>query len=346
MARDAAPGMEDFTMKVLAGDVGGTNTRLAICEVKEDQLIRLAEDVQPSGRFKTFKEIVRAFAVDHQAEVRAVCFGLPGPVRGRRAQLTNLPWAVDADELERELGLPSVSIINDLVANAYGLATLDQDDFQVVREGVADPNGNAGLISAGTGLGEAGMHRIGGVFHPFATEGGHTDFAPANDLEIDLLRFLQARYEGHVSWERVVSGPAIAVLYEFLLERDPSRQPGWLRDELAEASDPTSVIAKAASQGRCDLAREALDLFLALYGAEAGNFALKVFATGGIYLGGGIAPKLAGLFAESPFLARFDDKGRLRRLVEQMPVRIVLNDKAALQGAAVFAARHLDARAG
>lgn len=325
-------------MRVLAGDVGGTNTRLAVCDVSGDKVLRVAEDVQPSDRFKSFKDIVRDFVQAHKAEVRAVCLGLPGPVRGRRVQLTNLPWAVDADELERDLGLPTVTIVNDLVANAHGLSSLSDADFSVVRTGVPDPHGNAALVSAGTGLGEAGMQRVGPVFQPFATEGGHTDFAPANDLEIDLLRFLQAKFGSHVSWERVVSGPGLTTLFEFLVERRGPAEPE-ITDEIETALDRSAVVARYATAGKSDRAREALDLFLALYGAEAGNVALKTFATAGVYLGGGIPPKLKGEFAASKFVERFDDKGRLRGLVEGIPIRIVLNDKAALQGAALVAAR-------
>lgn len=326
-------------MKVLAGDIGGTNTRLAICEVTEDSVLRLAEEIEPSTRFRTFKETVREFVAKHDFELRAACFGLPGPVRGRRASLTNLPWAVDADELERELGLPSVRLINDLVANAYGLGTLDKEDVWVLREGVPDPLGNAALISAGTGLGEAGLHRIDGVLVPFATEGGHTDFGPTNKMECDLLLFLQRRHGGHISWERVLSGPGLHALYDFLRERSPSAEPAWLRDELDAASDPSAVIGRYAVQEKSELAAETVNLFLALYGAEASNLALKTLATSGLYIGGGIAPKLRPLFQESAFLQRFDHKGRMRAVVEQIPIRLVLDDKAALQGAALHAAR-------
>lgn len=326
-------------MRVLAGDVGGTNTRLAVCEVNDGKVLRVAEDVQPSDRFKTFGEIVREFVLHHSPDVRAACFGLPGPVQGRRAHLTNLPWIVDADQLERDLGLPSVSIINDLVANAHGLATLSDADFKIVRPGRAEAGGNAGLISAGTGLGEAGLQRVNGIYCPFATEGGHTDFAPTDELEWELLQFLQARHGRHISWERVVSGPGLTAIYEFLRDSKYGEEPKSLTEELHQAADPSSVIAMSAQSGRCDLTVRALDLFLQLYGAEAGNLALKVLATGGMYLGGGIAPKLKDALTDSRFVERFDDKGRLQPLVEAIPIRIVLNDKAALQGAALHAAQ-------
>jgi glucokinase len=331
-------------MKVLAGDVGGTNTRLAVCEVNDGKVLRELEDVQPSDPKRELKDIVQEFLASNNIQARAACFGLPGPVRGRRVQLTNLPWVVDADAFERELGLSSVSLINDLEANAHGLATLSSADIKVLREGSAVHAGNAGLVSAGTGLGEAGMHWIDGNMYPFATEGGHTTFAPSNDLEVDLLRYLQAKFGDHVSWERVVCGPGLVNVYQFLRSRDPEAEPSWLADEVNGTNDVPAVIAKHAISEKSELCAQALGMFFELYGAEAGNFALKILAQGGIYLGGGIVPKVAKQLAESKFIERFDNKGRLRHVVEQIPIRVVLNDKAALQGAALYAARHAKPR--
>jgi glucokinase len=327
-------------MKVLAGDVGGTNTRLAICEVNDGKVLRLVHTIEPSAAHGSLEEIIRAFASTHGADdVRAVCVGLPGPVRGRRAQLTNLPWVVDADALERELGLPSITLLNDLEANAHGLSTLADADFSVLREGSPLQGGNAGLVSAGTGLGEAGMHFVRGKLFPFPTEGGHTDFAASNDFEWELCQYLAREY-GHVSWERVVSGPGLASLYEFILQRAGASAPQWW-EEARESKEPAASIATAAEEGD-EHADAAIEHFLGFYGAEAGNFALKVLATGGIYLGGGIAPKLAKRMKTSRFLERFDAKGRMRHLVEQIPIRVVLNDSAALQGAALYAATHAE----
>ncbi len=327
-------------MKVLAGDVGGTNTRLALCEVNHGKVLRLVHTIETSAEYGSLKEIVQDFASTHGADdVRAVCIGLPGPVRGRRAQLTNLPWIVDADELERDLGLPSVRLLNDLEANAYGLSTLADADFMVLREGASYLGGNAGLVSAGTGLGQAGLQYIRGQLHPFPTEGGHTDFAPSNALEWELLQHLQRQY-GHVSWERVVSGMGLAALYEFLVERAGATQAPWWA-EARGAKEPAAAIATAADDGD-EHAEAALSLFLELYGAKAGNFALEILAIGGIYLGGGIAPKLCKRMKTSAFLERFDGKGRMQSLVEQIPIRVVLNESAALQGAALYGASHAD----
>jgi glucokinase len=322
-------------MKVLASDVGGTNTRLAVCEVVGNEVRQVIEDVAPSGSHGSLQEVVREFVASTGEVVHVACFGLPGPVHGRKAQLTNLPWEVDADALEHALGIPHVVLINDLVANAHGLAALAPEDFLVVREGVADQEGNRGLVSAGTGLGHAGMQCVKGRLYPFATEAGHCDFAPSNDEEVRLLGFLRRKHGGHVSWERAVSGPGLASLFAFVLEEARAPAPAWMHD-----GDPADDITRAALEGTDELCVRALDLFLALYGAQAGNFALSVLATGGIYLGGGIAPRLAKAIPTSPFLERFDDKGRLRAVVEQIPIRIVLDDKAALQGAALHAAHN------
>ncbi len=327
-------------MKVLAGDVGGTNTRLALCEVADNKVLRLTEEVEPSNPHESLGSIVQRFVTTHRADdVRAACFGLPGPVRGRQVRLTNLPWELDADQLERELGLRNVTFLNDLAANAYGLRTLDTGDLHTVRAGNPDMRGNQGLLSAGTGLGQAGLHFVGERWIPFATEGGHADFAPSNGLEFDLLEFLQAKHGGHVSWERVVAGPGLHSIYEFFRTRETAPEPTWLRDEL-KGGDPSAAIARVASEARDPNCTQALALFLELLGAEASNLALKVLATGGIFLGGGIAPALIAQIKSSAFLARFDAKGRMRELVEEIPIKIINNDKAALQGAAFFAAHH------
>jgi glucokinase len=325
-------------MKILSGDIGGTHSRLALCEVEGGKVRRVIEAIYDSRRFESLAQIARAFITEHQIEVDTACFGVPGPVQGRRAKVTNLPWEVDADELERNLGIDDVYLLNDLEANAHGLATLTEYDFRELRAGAPGAVGNAGLLAAGTGLGEAGLFWDGLRHRPWACEGGHTDFAPADDDELDLLRFLQAKVGGHVSWERVVSGPGIVAIHEFLAHRDPGAATKALAEAMA-AGDPAEAIANAALRGEDSLAERAIAWFLALYGAEAGNVALKFFATGGMYLGGGIAPKLASLLPHSQFVARFQGKGRMAPLLERIGIGIIINDKAALQGAASYAAR-------
>ena len=325
-------------MKILSGDIGGTNSRLALCEVDRGQVRRVVESTYDSRRYESLAQIARAFITDQRLEVETACFGVPGPVQGRRAKVTNLPWQVDADELERNLGIDSVYLLNDLEAFAHGLATLTDFDFRTLRPGNPGVMGNQGLLAAGTGLGEAGLFWDGHRHRPWACEGGHTDFAPAGDDEHELLRWLRAKLGGHVSWERVVSGMGIVSLYEFLAERDPGARSKALAEAM-KAGDPAEEIANAAMRGDDSLAERTIQWFLGLYGAEAGNVALKFFAVGGMYLGGGIAPKLAELLPDSQFVARFQDKGRMQPLLERIGISIVLNDKAALQGAAAYAAR-------
>jgi glucokinase len=325
-------------MKILAGDIGGTNARLALCEVDGSGVRRDIETLYDSRRYESLAQIARAFITEHHIEVNKACFGVPGPVRGRQAKVTNLPWKVDADELERNLGIDSVYLLNDLEAKAHGLATLVAADFRELRAGAPGAVGNAGLLAAGTGLGEAGLYWDGLRHRPFACEGGHTDFSPGNDEELELLRFLQAKHGGHVSWERVVSGPGMVSLYELLASRDPGAERSALAEAM-RAGDPAEAITHAALRGESSLAERTVQWFLALYGAEAGNLALKVFAIGGVYLGGGIAPKLVSLLPDSEFITRFQGKGRMQPLLERMGLSIVMNDKAALQGAAWYAAR-------
>lgn len=325
-------------MKILSGDIGGTNSRLALCEVEGSSVRRDIQATYDSRRYESLADIARQFVSEHHIEVNTACFGVPGPVQGRQARVTNLPWKVDADELERNLGIDSIYLLNDLEANAHGLATLSGVDFREVRSGDPSAVGNAGMLAAGTGLGEAGLFWDGQRHRPFACEGGHTDFAPRDDDEIELLRFLQARVGDHVSWERVVSGPGLVNIYEFLKSRDPGAESKATAEAMAEG-DAAEAISKAAQEGSDSLARRAVMWFLALYGAEAGNVALKYLALGGVYLGGGIAPKLAEMLPESDFVSRFEDKGRMRPLLERMGLSIVMNDRAALQGAASFAAR-------
>jgi glucokinase len=247
---------------------------------------------------------------------------------------TNLPWVVEADPLADELRLPHerVLLINDLEANAYGIPALETRDVETLREGPAGARGNAALISAGTGLGEAGLFWDGRAHFPFASEGGHTTFAATSPLHLELHQWLLKKHE-HVSWERVVSGPGLISLYEFLRETGRGEEPAWLAEEMRQG-DPAPVISRNALAGKSALCEKALDLFVELYGAEAGNAALKFMATGGVYIGGGIAPRILPKLRGPAFREAFLAKGRMRPLLESMPLRIILNERAALLGAA------------
>ncbi len=321
-------------MRVLAGDVGGTKTRLAVFDVEGTTLDTIVEQSYPSGSYSGLESIVEAFLGDAGCDCQQACFGIAGPVQGGRVQTTNLPWIVEEKNLAKQFGFERAALINDLEANAWGIDALGADDFYIVNPGNPDARGNACIISAGTGLGQAGLYWDGKRHWPFASEGGHADFSPSNDLEIALFRHLQKRF-GHVSWERVVSGMGLVNIHEFLRDYRGVAIPSWLQEEMA-AGDDAAAISKAALENRDALCVEVLDLFVHLYGVEAGNHALKTMATGGVYLGGGVAPKNLEKFKATGFMQGFLDKGRMRPLLEVMPVKIILNDHTALYGPALY----------
>jgi glucokinase len=248
---------------------------------------------------------------------------------------------VDAAVLAKQLSLPRVALVNDLFANALGLRELSGEDLAVVNTGAPDPEGNAALISAGTGLGETYLVRVDGRFVPQASEGGHSSFAPRNPFEIDLLRHLQRSYS-HVSFERVLSGPGLAALYDFERMRSGEREPAWLSQEIAAAGDPSPAITAAALAAKDPVAARALEHFVSIYGGEAANLALKVLATGGVFVGGGIAPKILPALLDGTFFGAFCDKGRFAALLAKIPIRVVTNDRCALLGAARAGAGAVD----
>jgi glucokinase len=322
---------EDRRM-ILAGDIGGTKTRIAYFTTDTGRLRSVIEETFSSREHGSLDEIVQTFRAKYQATITQAGFGIAGPVKNGRCEATNLPWVVDARLLADQLGIASVALLNDLEANAYGIATLEADDFVVLNPGVPDAAGNAAIIAAGTGLGEAGFYWDGHTHQPFACEGGHADFAPRNELEMDLLRYLLTRLK-RVSYERVLSGPGLYNIYQFLRDTGRGEEPTWLAEELRQG-DPSAAISRAALSGRSALCVQALDLFVSFYGSEAGNLALKVMATGGVYVGGGIAPKILPKLQEPLFMEAFLAKGRMRPLLAAMPVRVILNDKTPLLGAA------------
>jgi glucokinase len=326
---------------ILAGDIGGTNTRLAFFEGTSDSLRPIEIEIFPSAHFSGPVEIVRTFLEIHKHPVEAASFGLPGAVVNGRVDVTNLPWVVDSRHMAAELGLEQVQLINDLYANAHGIALLAESDFVVLNPGVPNTAGNRALISAGTGLGEAGLFADAqGGYHPFPSEGGHTDFAPRNDLEMEMLRYLLGRFE-HVSYERVLSGPGLHNIYQFLRDTGRGEESPWLAEQIAQG-DPSAAISKSALEGTSEICVQALDIFVSLYGAEAGNLALKMLATGGAYVGGGIAPKIIRKLSGADFMKAFTAKGRSGALLKEIPVRVITNDKTALLGAGRVAALSLE----
>ena len=262
--------------------------------------------------------------------------GIAGPVRRGEAQLTNLSWKVNARDLARSLSLTQAWLINDLEANAHGIAALAPADFIELNRGEEGAAGNLAIISAGTGLGEAGLLWDGNRHLVMASEGGHADFAPRTDLDVELLRFLRGRL-GQVSWENVLSGPGTVHIYEFLRDTGRGQEPAWLAEEFRQ-TDPAKAITKAALAGKSALCTQTLNLFVEYFGAEAGNLGLKMLATGGVYIGGGIAPKIVALLKDGAFLKAFIGQGRMKDLLATMPVRVIMNDKTALMGAARYAA--------
>lgn len=321
-------------MRILVADIGGTKTSLAIVEADGGALRVSAEQRYGSRDFACLEDIVQRYLAETSASCELGGFAVAGPVQDGRSRITNLPWEIDARALQAAAGLRSACLLNDLEAVAWGIPALGEGDLAVLHPGEAGAAGNACVVAAGTGLGEAGLYWDGERHHPFATEGGHCDFAPADEREIALLTVLQRRY-GRVSWERVVSGMGIADLFGFILDQrgcDPDQAE---RDVLA-ADDVSAAVAAGAASGTCPTCREAMDLFVSLYGREAANMALKHLALGGVYLGGGIAPKNLDLLRRGAFLDAFFAKGRMESLMRRMPVKVILSQHAPLLGAARF----------
>jgi glucokinase len=326
---------------ILAGDVGGTKVHLALYSFAGGQLAAVRDHKFPATEYSTLDAVVKAFlaqAGETKEEIVAACFGCPGPVRDGRLKLTNLPWTLDERDLQKSLGIEHIFLINDLVANGYGIPELAPESVFTLHAGDASSVGHRGLVSAGTGLGEALLiwdakqrrHT------PLPSEGGHCDFAPRSDREIELLDYLRRTLKGRVSFERVVSGIGIKNVYAFLRDDQKMEEPAWLRERMV-VEDPNAVIGQCAEDGSSEICFETLQIFTSAFGAEAGNVALKVLAMGGIYLGGGIAPKILKTMRDGQFMQAFLDKGRLSPLLEALPVRIILDDTCALLGAAAFA---------
>ena len=320
---------------ILAGDVGGTKVHLGLYDFTEGKLQCTRDKQYPAREYSGLEEIVKEFL--GADTVSAACFGVPGPVRNGRLRLTNLPWTLDSRELAAGLVIDHVFLINDLEANGYGIAELSADQIYTLSDGDASQTGNRALIAAGTGLGEALLIWNGHIHVPNPSEGGHSDYAPRNEDEIDLLRFLKQKYNGRISFERVISGMGLTNIYEFLREVRGMEEPAWLAERIAAVHDPNAVITELALAAKSEICEKALDMFVSAYGAEAGNLALKVLSVGGLYIGGGIAPRILEKLKDGTFVKAFTDKGRLSQLLINMPVRVILESKAALLGAAGYA---------
>ena len=321
---------------ILAGDIGGTNARLAYFQPQNGRFQLVSERVFPSREHRGLGEIVTQFLDESGTRPEAACFGIAGPVRNGRVETSNLPWVIEQSVLANQIHLAATLLINDLEASAWGIGALGMEDLVTLNPGAGAVGGNQAVIAPGTGLGEAGLFWDGNRHLVFACEGGHTDFAPHGELQIELLRFLTKRF-GHVSYERILSGPGLVNVYEFLCASGCGK-PMLELTAAMQTGDPAAAISRAAVSGKDSLAEKALDLWIAVYGAEASNLALKIMSTGGLFLAGGISPKILPKLKGSLFMEAFLEKGRMRTLVAAIPVHVITNEKAGLLGAARCAA--------
>ncbi|MCB1106818.1 MAG: glucokinase [Chlamydiia bacterium] len=325
-------------MTYLAGDIGGTKTHLALYQEKKGKMESIKEQKFPSQKYPNLRTIVKEFLKGVDIKISKGCFGIAGPVKKGKSHATNLPWLVDADVLQKELSIDKVSLINDLEANAYGLNMLKGDELFTLNPGDPNAEGNQAMVSAGTGLGEAGIFFDGERHIPFACEGGHADFAPRSEIEDELLRYLRKKFK-HVSYERILSGPGIYNVYQFIVETKKESEREEVFHEITSGDSPR-LISEKGLNGTSKACEKTLELFASIYGSEAGNVALKMFALGGVYIGGGIAPKIIRVLKEGDFFRSFTEKGRFSKLLEGIPIRVVLNDKTALLGS-IYYAKHL-----
>lgn len=320
---------------ILVGDIGGTRTRLAAYQTEGNRLECVVEKDYRSQEYGGLREILPQFTRGEGIPVHSACFGVAGPVRNGQSKISNLPWVIDSRELAEQLKLSSVGLLNDMEAYAYGIDALESKDFVTLSEGDEDAEGNRAVISARTGLGMAGLYWDGFRHHPFACEGGHADFAPRDDLQVELLNYLQKKY-GRISCERILSGPGIRNIYDFLRDMKRAEEPAWLRDELAAARDGSALIAKVAIEGKAAICDQTMAIFVSVFGAETGNCALRYLTTGGIFIAGIIAAKNVERMKSPAFMQAFLDKGRMESLLKDMPVKVIVNDDCGVLGAARY----------
>jgi len=321
---------------ILTGDIGGTNTRLALFKTFEGQLHCHHHTTYSSADYRSLGQIVNEFMADQSEHVDSACFGVAGVVTNGRCDTTNLPWIMDESELATHCQLTTVRLINDLEAAAHGVLALDEHDLVELNPNAhPNPVGNRAVLAAGTGLGEAILYWDGAQYHPFATEGGHSDFAPADQLQDDLLIWLRTRWGAHVSYERILSGPGLQEIYSWLITSERGSEQSAIRSRM-RTQNASAVISEAALAQQDPACEQALQLFIRIYAQEAGNMALKSLATGGVYLAGGIAPKILPALQSTLFLQSWLDKGRFSTLLQKIPVKVVVHPQVSLIGAARF----------
>lgn len=322
---------------ILAGDIGGTKTVLALFPDEMNMQRPLHKATFSSSNYDSLEAVITDFIKETDvggtlSRLRCACFGVAGPVVKNRAQITNLPWVIDAAAIGRELDL-EVYLLNDLEAIATAVPHLGPADLVTINEGRVDPHGAIAVIAPGTGLGEAFLVWNGRRHRAYPSEGGHASFAPRTEIQRDLLAYLDAHLD-HVSFERVCSGKGLPNIYRFMKHSQRYVEPDWLRQELATVADPTPVIVNAALNKKADICVAVLDLFISILGVEAGNMALKLLATGGVYLGGGIPPRILTQLQDGNFMSNFSNKGRFASLLARIPIHVIINPQVALHGAA------------
>jgi glucokinase len=329
--------MSKKSLTVLAGDIGGTKTNLAIFSSKTGLEAPLAEKTFPSGDYPNLESIVREFlsSEGNGINIDQASFGVAGPVMDGRTKITNLPWVIDEKALARTFGFSSVRLFNDVMACACAVPSLSTNDLYTLNKGIPEPEGSMAIVAPGTGLGEAYLTWNKTYYQAYPSEGGHTDFAPTNALEAGLLHYLRKCLD-HVSCERVCSGSGLTNIYHYLKYSRYAEEPDWLSEELSAVDDIVPVLIKAAldADRSCKLCQTTLNLFISILGAETGNMALKVMASGGVYLGGGIPSRIIAALQKGPFMESFQRKGRMSGLMKRIPVHVIMNTRVALLGAA------------
>lgn len=318
---------------LLAGDIGGTKTHLAIFSSPGELRTPVVEKTFPSARYASLEVMVKEFLTQVDVQVDRACFGVAGPIMNGKAKITNLPWVMDEEEMQKSLGIPKICLLNDLSAMAYGVPLLEEQDIYTLNAGTPQPGGTIAVVAPGTGLGEAFLVHNGSRYIAHPSEGGHADFAPLNERELDLLRFMLQR-SAHVSYEHVCSGIGLPNLYAFLQSTGAYEEPDWLSDQLSLVSDHTPTIVKGAVESAVPICIETLKTFVSILGAEAGNMALKVLSSGGVYIGGGLPPRFLSFFTDGSFMQAFLAKGRMGQMLSRYPVYIILYPNVALIGAA------------
>ncbi len=318
---------------LLVGDIGGTKTELAVYASVTTLTTPVANDTFPSKLYSGLEEIIREFLAKHDVRVDRASFGVAGPIVADKATITNLPWIIDAAQLQESLHLKSVLLLNDLEALASGVPFLQHNELETLNTGQPTANGPLAVIAPGTGLGEAFLTWDTQTYVAHRSEGGHGDFAPTNELQMGLLKYLQPRYD-HVSYEWVCSGRGMPNIYTYLKDSHYAEEPGWLAEQLAQAKDPNAVVVQTALNKADPLCVATMQMFVSILAAEAGNLALKILSSGGLYIGGGIPRHILPFLKDELFMKTFLDKGRLVEVLKPMPVHVILNPKVGLQGAA------------